>query len=108
MPPPSHDTPQTHKLTASNLHASNTTASTSLSHSSRSPSPPTRSSMAKRRNTLNSKEAAYEEALERGDLEAMNKITSGELDDSATASGGKRKRKRSGGPAGDDARYVRA
>ena len=61
--------------------------------------------MPKRRNTLNSREAAYEEALERGDLAALEKITAGEDDDESVALG-KRKRKRSGGTtAGDETRY---
>ncbi|KAG9041529.1 hypothetical protein FS837_012139 [Tulasnella sp. UAMH 9824] len=113
MPVPSHDGPhQTsvsshqQRLTASNLASNNNlhnhsstapTSNHSLSRSSsRSPSPPTKSSLPKRRNTLNSKEAAYEEAFERGDIAAMEKLAAaiGDDDDSGV---GKRKRKRSGG-----------
>ncbi|KAG8906706.1 Plasma membrane sulfite pump involved in sulfite metabolism [Tulasnella sp. 403] len=113
MPPPSHDAPQTQKLTASNMYPSNNTAaSTSLSQSSRSPSPPTttmKSAMPKRRNTFNSREAAIEEALERGDVDALKKMTAGE-DDEAAPAPGKRKRKRSGGTTAanaDDAGSVK-
>ncbi|KAG9002512.1 Plasma membrane sulfite pump involved in sulfite metabolism, partial [Tulasnella sp. 427] len=98
MPVPSHDGPhQTsisshqQRLTASNLASNNNlhnhssaapTSNHSVSHSSsRSTSPPTKSSMPKRRNTLNSREAAYEEALERGDIAAMEKLAAPNDDD---------------------------
>ncbi|KAG8886169.1 hypothetical protein FRB97_007207 [Tulasnella sp. 331] len=81
-------------------------ASTSMSRSSRSPTPlaTSRHSLPKRRNTLNSREAAYEEALERGDIDALNKITATQDEETAAANAAKRKRKRSGGTsAADDA-----
>ncbi|KAG8959392.1 hypothetical protein FRC03_008041 [Tulasnella sp. 419] len=101
MHPPSttHDhTP--HKLTAANLLAS-ATASTSQSQSSRSQSPPIKSSSTRRRNTFNSRGPAYEEALQAGDLDALEKIAAPEDEEGAT--GGKRKRKRSGGVGNDEA-----
>lgn len=64
--------------------------------------------MPKRRNTLNSREAAYEEALERGDIAAMEKITAGD-DEDDTAALGKRKRKRSGDmPGANETRFDRS
>lgn len=126
MPVPSHDGPhQTsisshqQRLTASNLASNNNlhnhsstapTSNHSLSRSSsRSPSPPSKSSaMPKRRNTLNSKEAAYEEALERGDIVAMEKLAAANEDDDDSGVG-KRKRKRSGGGVNgtEESRYAK-
>ncbi|KAG8985716.1 hypothetical protein FRB93_005650 [Tulasnella sp. JGI-2019a] len=91
---------QTHNLLASVDAAA---ASTSMSRSSRSPTPiAARSSLPKRRNTLNSREAAYEEALERGDIDALNKITATQDEEAAAANAAKRKRKRSGGMSAAD------
>lgn len=51
---------------------------------------------------MNSREAAYEEALERGDIDALNKITATQDEETAAASAAKRKRKRSGGTSAAD------